>query len=600
MSFKKINQAVTALQQGDIKLAVSLFDKHRRELKQPQHLHACIMAYYQTNRLDDAEAVLKKLFSRVPSTPQLVSLAADIKKAKGDASGAVVDYRRALKMGPQIPELNYNLALALFELSEITEATSLLKQALLSRPNYVKAKILQGRCLAANEQFDQAQAALAAATDIDPQNYAGHYRLGRLYLHRGNSEKATASLQQALMLNPSLLAAEELLILNSIRAGDRQAAANQVATKLNRMPDNENLIALATDWAVETAAENPFNHYQNAWAKQPRPGLFSGYIKRLIATHNIEHAEILLTDYESRFGHDLPWESAKLALLQSYENYGEMMAFIGSSQNQSAHLEQQCLAQFALGDYGSSFDCAKKLHLGQPRDQYYLALLTTAMRCLGDKRYDELVDYKKLILDANLQSQQDQQQFAGLNQNLINHLNSLHITDTAPLEQSINSGTQTPGNLFSQSQHSSIEQLKISLTKASSTFFESLRTSELNELHPVMANAPAVPFFNASWSIRSTTGSYHSAHVHSKGWYSSACYINVPDVIDDSSDAGYLLFGVPPFKTRDRLDADYKIKPETGKLALFPSYFWHSTKPYSGEGDRLVVAFDAGGPNLFV
>ena len=74
----------------------------------------------------------------------------------------------------------------------------------------------------------------------------------------------------------------------------------------------------------------------------------------------------------------------------------------------------------------------------------------------------------------------------------------------------------------------------------------------------------------------------------------------MPEVINDTSDAGYLLFGEPPFKTRDRLEPDYRVKPATGKLVLFPSYFWHSTKPYTGEGDRLVVAFDTSGPNLFV
>ena len=88
---------MTALQQGQLETAVSLFDKYIKELRQPQHLHACVIAYYRANRFADAETVLKKLIARVPMTPQLASLSADIKKAAGDLKGAIVYYRRALE-----------------------------------------------------------------------------------------------------------------------------------------------------------------------------------------------------------------------------------------------------------------------------------------------------------------------------------------------------------------------------------------------------------------------------------------------------------------------------------------------------------------------
>ena len=39
---------------------------------------------------------------------------------------------------------------------------------------------------------------------------------------------------------------------------------------------------------------------------------------------------------------------------------------------------------------------------------------------------------------------------------------------------------------------------------------------------------------------------------------------------------------LPPFRT---------VEPKPGRLALFPSYMWHGTRPF-GEGERLTVAFD--------
>ncbi len=34
------------------------------------------------------------------------------------------------------------------------------------------------------------------------------------------------------------------------------------------------------------------------------------------------------------------------------------------------------------------------------------------------------------------------------------------------------------------------------------------------------------------------------------------------------------------------------IRPETGLLVLFPSFFWHRTIPFQGGGKRISIAFD--------
>jgi hypothetical protein len=40
------------------------------------------------------------------------------------------------------------------------------------------------------------------------------------------------------------------------------------------------------------------------------------------------------------------------------------------------------------------------------------------------------------------------------------------------------------------------------------------------------------------------------------------------------------------------LHAQRVVRPEPGKLVLFPSYFWHGTVPFHSEKTRLTVAFD--------
>jgi len=39
------------------------------------------------------------------------------------------------------------------------------------------------------------------------------------------------------------------------------------------------------------------------------------------------------------------------------------------------------------------------------------------------------------------------------------------------------------------------------------------------------------------------------------------------------------------------LSYDDLIEPKPGRLALFPSWMWHGTRPFA-EGERITVAFD--------
>jgi tetratricopeptide (TPR) repeat protein len=601
MSLKIAGRAIDAWQRGDLKQAAKLFDHCHKKLSQPNHMHACAETYFKVGRYSDAQVILKKLLRQVNITPQIMSLSGDINKATGKLDAAVKDYRQAVTMAPKTPELHYNLALALFANSNIIEARVALERALNIRPDYVKALVLLGRCLAATEQFDDAQQAFTKAIKIEPNNYLPHYRLGRLHVYKGNSAKATESLGASLDINQQLMPAQEALILNSIYSGGHQTTADLIEASLRIAPNNESIIAIATDWAIENKQDNPYHYYDKAWQNRPTANLFKDFINSLILSSDSSRAEILMADYEASIGKDLAWESAKLKILETQGHYEEMISLIKSSPRRSKHQMYNCLAHFALGHYGTSYDCAQKLHHSQPSNQYYLALLTTALRCLGDKRYDQLADYNKLILQANLDTQfENSPRFRDFKTDLIAHLNQLHVTRRAPLQQSVRGGTQTPGNLFAQSKSPLIHSLKHSIADVSQPFFSRLKSAGLNESHPIITAFPDTPYFHASWSIRTAEGGFHKSHIHSKGWYSSACYIDVPEVINDESDAGYLVLGKPPFKTKDELEPDYSIKPKAGSLILFPSYVWHATQQYQGKGNRLVVAFDVGAPNLFV
>ena len=36
----------------------------------------------------------------------------------------------------------------------------------------------------------------------------------------------------------------------------------------------------------------------------------------------------------------------------------------------------------------------------------------------------------------------------------------------------------------------------------------------------------------------------------------------------------------------------HKIQPQAGLLVIFPSDFWHSTMPFTGDSERICISFN--------
>jgi tetratricopeptide (TPR) repeat protein len=171
-------------------------------------------------------------------------------------------------------------------------------------------------------------------------------------------------------------------------------------------------------------------------------------------------------------------------------------------------------------------------------------------------------------------------------------LRKLHTLGGQPLEQSLRGGTQTDGNLFTH-----IDPVIVKLREAiRATVAEHVaKFPPVDPAHPLLAPRRDSISFSGAWSVRLQSKGYHANHVHPAGWISSALYIVLPPDIGEG-EAGILTLGeasspkfpidLPPFRT---------VEPKPGRLALFPSYTWHGTRPF-GEGERMTVAFDVRKP----
>jgi len=239
-----------------------------------------------------------------------------------------------------------------------------------------------------------------------------------------------------------------------------------------------------------------------------------------------------------------------------------------------------CEALLASGAIVQAESVAARLCATEPLDQHAIALRATAWRLLGDARYAALYDYAQLTYAETIDTPLEE---------LAADLQGLHRYSAHPFQQSVRGGGQLPLNAKEMARPS-IRAL-----------FQRFHDVVLRHLARVGSGADPFRSRNTgrfaqagAWSVRLSSGGYHTDHVHQRGWLSSAFYVAVPPVMQpEATRAGWLRLGRPGITTEPRLAPDFHVKPEPGKLVLFPSYMWHGVEPFESDRARLTVAFDA-------
>ena len=234
------------------------------------------------------------------------------------------------------------------------------------------------------------------------------------------------------------------------------------------------------------------------------------------------------------------------------------------------------------GDAVKAATVAEAFVRDQPRNQGAWGLLETAWRLTGDTRHDWLVDQPGIIRTMEVDLSMEALQA------LTARLRTLHVARSHPFDQSLRGGTQTTGNLFRR-EEIEIQDACRALTAAVRAYIDLL--PPVDPAHPLLGRARDSFHFSDSWSVRLLDGGFHVSHFHPQGVMSSAFYVTLPALARSAGHAGWLTIGEPPETLRTGLPPLQMIEPKVGRLALFPSFLWHGTRPFP-RGERMTMAFD--------
>ena len=225
--------------------------------------------------------------------------------------------------------------------------------------------------------------------------------------------------------------------------------------------------------------------------------------------------------------------------------------------------------------------------LGTEHDTAFWPYAATAWRMTGDPRSQWLEGHGESVGVYDIADR-----LPPLDQ-LAATLRDLHTLSGQPLAQSLRGGTQTDGNLFHR-----IDPVIVQLREAIRTTGEEHAASlpKRDPDHPTLRAERSPIRFAGAWSVRLREGGYHANHVHPMGWISSALYVALPPDLGQKDHSGWLTLGNPHDSSFPLdLPPTRMVEPKPGRLALFPSWMWHGTRPF-GVGERLTVAFDVAVP----
>ncbi|GLQ93123.1 putative 2OG-Fe(II) oxygenase [Dyella acidisoli] len=511
-----------------------------------------------SGRQDEAVPLLQRVAQRLPHAALLLARHYNDQQRPTDALTIVAP----LCGSTQAPaELIAQHVAALAALGRQDEAVGFYRRRAEALPDDPAAAHALAMALAAASKHTEAERAADNALARGHRTAAVYFTHASSLIALGKLESAEAALRDCLRQEPRHIDAHDHLArLVWMRTGDSAQTTAVLDQALQKFQGDEAL--LATKAAILQGAGDAHGAYLCLATSAAHPQATPSLLVR-----------------------------AGLAALEFDPATALTLAERALQRSPSASAPRNLLAAALLGtgDAQNALRHCEALLANTPDDQYLIALQTTAWRLLGDERYDAFCDYPDLVRPQTLQAPPQWPDLPHFLADVKRSLERLHNPHGHPLLfQSLRHGTETTGDL---TRHPDL------IIQALFEAFDAPIRAYLAHIgsgsDPLRRRNRGAYRYNGGWSVRLRSAGFHTSHVHPRGWISSAFYVDLPDdMARASTPDGCLAFGQPSIVTTPPLHTQHVVRPEAGKLVLFPSYFWHGTVPFHSEQTRLTVAFD--------
>ena len=517
---------------------------------------------HQAGRLDEADAVYRDLLVRHPDHPDALHLRGLVAHQRGDGATAVALIGGAIRVSPTVARYHNNLGRALALLGRLAEAEASYRHALDLEPGYAEAAKNLGGLYAERGQYEAAADCFLAAAQARPDDADAHNRLGRMPEHLNRFDAAVDAFGRAIDCRPEFMVAHANLgnLQKLLGRPGESAACFQRAIVLE--PDIAELrVNLGTALKAAGRLDEAADAYRAALALDP--GLAEAH----------RGLGITLAD----LGRD---DEAEAALLRAIEH------------DPDAAAPHHNLAELLLrrGDAAAALAACDDCLAVDPGNSQALAVKAAALDERGARAaVRALVDLDQLVATTRFDAADGFSDMAAFNAALADHVCNHPTRSFEPPNKATRRGTQTRELLVEpKGPVAALERMIIGAVE------DYLGILPAMAAHPFAAATPS-DWWLTAWATILDSGGHQAPHIHPAAWLSGVYYVQVPSAVtaDDPGHAGWIEFGRPDPGYNATVEPDVRlIRPEPGRIVLFPSYFYHRTLPFEASDYRISIAFD--------
>lgn len=582
---EQFSRAFNAIKNGELENARELLlplIKHPALKADAQHSLAVVER--KLGNLDRAAYHFEAVIAGKAANPHVYNNYANCLRDQGQDSKAIDNYQQALRLKPDYLDAIINLAMHLKNLGRLDEAEEHLRTGLKTCGDNVRILHGLGTVLRDAGRLDEAAEVLDQALGSSQRSVQLLHLRALVEAERG--KPALPYYRMAMGVAPENPELQLGFAVAQLESGDGDAALNSLQELTAKFPlwvQGHSALAQLR-WQLGYG-ERFVDSFESALADYPvEPDLYIGYFATLMRAGK----------YQTVLDH---LEQARPALSDAMLNRYEAAC---ASETGDIPRADRLFGQLAVAD-DVELEIARVRHLLRSHRPGEAAAnaerlaqqldvmaawpyLSIAWRLTRDPRSQWLDGDGTLLRVIDLP---DLQAELG---SIADKLRSIHYGKEHPFDQSMRGGSQTDGNLFLRSDPE-LRRLRALIERGASEYLAGLPPRDPR--HPFLRHPRNQVRFLASYSVRLLSSGFHINHMHPEAAVSCCFYVDTPASIGVSEDqpAGWLSIGMPPVELGIELPPLARVRPQPGRLALFPSIMWHGTYPFP-QGERLTVVSD--------
>jgi uncharacterized protein (TIGR02466 family) len=442
------------------------------------------------------------------------------------------------------------------------QALPLYQELLALRPDEVGILVNHGIAALQAGRADLAVDSLQRAVAIKPDLAEGHLNLANALQHCGRFEEAAASYRQALEIDPANAAAHNnlgVVLQKSNRAREAIASFREA-------------IAIRPDYA-------------DAYVNLCQAYRVLGDLDDAIAVGR-RATEISPGHCEAYDCYGSALSRAR-KLDEAISAFQTALSINPNFENAQNNLAKTLIKRGRSGEALQVLDTCLESH---PGNTEALATKCVALNEIGDhEALGQLMNHEDLLAKIDIEARFEPGRLADFNKALAGHVEAHPTLKFEPEKNSTKGGFQS-GNLLIE-------------PKGPIATLEKIIGEEVNAYarrllgrvhHPFLAKMPSHTNLRM-WGVVLKSQGHQTPHIHSSAWISGCYYIQVPKARCEATDGhpGWIEFGQAHPRLESNADPVItRVRPEEGMMLLFPSFFYHSTVPFTSEENRISIAFD--------